>query len=376
MRTVARLIRTHGEEIRRAWTEAAKRATSAKNLTSLELASLMPEYLALLGQEPAGPDARLSTAQETLIERHLSNRLREGFNLNEILTEFALLGSCVSTFLQSETSGDRPSVAAVASLYNELYQTSTVVTRIFNEHLLEDEQTMKRYARLLERVANEPFGGPNPLPERLNEALALILEAMGARVAALLLVDGGSDRATTTAAIGPGAAELEQIAQSLEASTFAGPATAAGPEAGEVKVTPALRDSGTHALLRVRLAVHVALRCVLYVGIEDERPFTASEIRRLEGVSRALTIHLDNARLRGDLHRTLDELRVERELREHVVSVLVREVRGPLAVATASARRLPADPVGLDIVETLGRVERVVDDFLATTPAMAADRLH
>jgi len=376
MKTIAALIRTHRTEILRAWTEASKQATSAQGLTSLELASLMPEYLSLLGE-----DTPESTAKQALIERHLSNRLREGFNLNEILTEFAILGRCVSRFLQTETAGDRPSVADVTGLYAELYQTSTTVTRIFNEHLLEDEQAMKRYSRLLERIANEPLGvrdRPAPLLDRLGEVLGVVLEAMGARTAALILLDGAGDLTAPTAAIGAGAAELEQVARSLEATTFAGRTDAKDNQAAEVKTTLGLRQHGVTSLLRVGLAGHDARRCALYVGIAEERPFTASEVRRLEGLSSALAIHLDNARLRGDLRDALQEVRVERELRERVVSVVVREIRGVLGAARSSAERLAVDPVGvesqaIEIVDKLGRVERVVDDFLATTPAMAAD---
>jgi RsbT co-antagonist protein rsbRD N-terminal domain len=384
MTTIAALIRTHRSEILRAWTEHSKQATSAKDLSSLELASLMPEYLSLLGQETPEPDARLSGAKQALIERHLSNRLREGFNLNEILTEFAVLGRCVSRFLQTEAPGDRPSGAEVASLYAELYQTSTTVTRIFNEHCLEDEQTMKRYARLLERIANEPLGAHDrfaPLHDRLDEVLGLILEAMGAHTAALLLLDGNGHRMAPTAMLGAGAAELERIAQTLEATTFADRSGTTGAEAAEVQTTAALRHDGVHSLVRVGLAAHDARRCALYIGIAEGRAFTASELRRVEGLSSALAIHLDNARLRGDLRDTMNELRVERELRERVVSVLVRELRGLLGSARSSAERLATDPVGvtaqaIDIVDKLGRSERVVDDFLATTPAMDGDRVH
>lgn len=381
MRTVATLIRTHASEILHAWSEAAKQATSAKNLTAPELASFMPEYLAVLGEDGGSANAQLSTPQTMLVERHLSNRLREGFSLNEILTEFAILGRCVSPFLLASSTGDRPSAAEVASFYTELYQTSIAVTRIFNEHLLEDEQTMKRYGRLLELIADEPLGFQHrsaSLLERLNDVLALIIEAMGSRAAALLVFEGRSEQATTSASIGTGHAELDRLAHRLEATTFAESAGATGIQAGEVPPTAALRESGVHSLLRVRLAVHDARRCVLYVGAEVERPFTASETRRLEGLSRLLTIHLDNARLRGDLRRALDELGAERELRERIVSVLIREVRGPLSAARSRALHLRTNPIGVpaqagEIVETLGHVERVVDDFLASTPAMPAE---
>lgn len=378
MQTVFRLIATHGAEILEAWTEAAKNATSARSLSSLELASLMPEYLTLLGQGSTRAEARLSAAQGALIERHLANRLREGFHLNEILTEFAVLGRCVSRFVLESPNGAQISAAEIASLYSELYQTATAVTRIFNEQLLEDEQTMKRYGRLLERIAHQPLGARDPsvrTGQPLDDALALIREAMGARAAALLVFTGSGG--TETSAIGPGADEIENMARSLETTTFSGEAGATGVASGEVKPTPALRAHDVHSLLRVQLAVHDALRCVLYVGIEEERPFTASEIRRLEGLSRALTIHIDTARLRADLHVTLDEVRAERAVRERAISVLVREVRGPLAAARASARRLATEPDAdraSELDAALGRIERVVDGFLASTPAMALER--
>jgi len=60
MQTVAKLIRNHAPAILRAWTEDAKRATSAKNLTGPELESFMPDSLALLGED--GPAANPSTS--------------------------------------------------------------------------------------------------------------------------------------------------------------------------------------------------------------------------------------------------------------------------------------------------------------------------
>jgi GAF domain-containing protein len=130
--------------------------------------------------------------------------------------------------------------------------------------------------------------------------------------------------------------------------------------------------------LRIRLDVHDGLSCVIYVGIAEERRFTASEIRRLESLCSALTIHLDNARLRSDIRQKLDELTTERELREQVVSVFIRGVRGPVAAARSKAQRLLEDPASVtgkagDIVAILARVETVLDEFLATTPAVSPD---
>src|SRR5690349_16648531 len=98
MHTIADLIERHQAEILESWTEGAANASFARGLSPAELANMMPEYLALLG----GGDAdagRLSVGQQAVIERHMSNRLRQGFVLNEILTEFALLSRCFARFI-------------------------------------------------------------------------------------------------------------------------------------------------------------------------------------------------------------------------------------------------------------------------------------
>jgi hypothetical protein len=316
--TINELIRTHRSQILRAWTKAARVATSAKDLTLPELASLMPDYLSLLGGEIPVGEPRLSAAQQTLIERHLSNRLREGFDLNEILTELALLGRCIAQFIRADEGGVAPSVGEVASLYSELYQASTTVTRIFNEHVQEDEQTMKRYRRLLESSFRKPLDAvekSQSLPERLNEALSIILDAMGARTAVLLIFTGPDSAAYTATGVGSGASELMPVARTLEATVFAGRGGAGDTEAHQVNVPAALQSWGVNSLLRASLSADDGARRVLYVGIEDPRPFSASEIRRLEGLGSALGMHLDNARLRSALRRVTHELQLERELR-------------------------------------------------------------
>jgi hypothetical protein len=381
MGTLRELIDRHQSEILSAWTEAAQQAVSARDLSSLELASLMPRYLSLLGERTPEPDGRLGDAQIALIEDHLANRLREGFDLSEILTEFAVLGRCITALLAAVADDERPPFADVARLYAELFQTSTVVTRIFNEHLLEDEQSMKRYARLLGAIALEPgvAGDRAGLPgTRLAEMVELIFDALAARAVAVLLLDATGERATASAAVGEGAAELELHARSTERTAVAREVTVAEDTSRIVRPPPALVEDGIGSLLRVGYRGRSSLCCVLYVAHAADRPFTASEARRAQGLCRELAVHLDNARLHASLTEMVDELRSEREHRERVVSILVRLIRGPLAAARSNARQLLRDApdlgaVAVQMIEGLCRLETVVDDLLATTPVVRSD---
>ncbi len=142
-----------------------------------------------------------------------------------------------------------------------------------------------------------------------------------------------------------------------------------------------LRRCGVGGLLRVAHLGRSSLRCILYVAIEANRPFSASEVRRADRLTRELTIHLDNAQLHASLRDKVDELRVEREHRERVMSTIVRAIRGPLATARSSTARLltaggTLNTAGIEVIELLGGLERAVDDLLATTPTVRSDIAH
>src|SRR5678815_4971436 len=86
MHTISDLITREHEAIMARWLEQARHAASARRLDQPALIDLMPRYLASLS---AGEDGR------ELVERHFATRLRQGFQLPEIVDEFALLGRCI-----------------------------------------------------------------------------------------------------------------------------------------------------------------------------------------------------------------------------------------------------------------------------------------
>jgi GAF domain-containing protein len=271
------LIAAHGKQIAVLWSHEARQVPSARGLSERELIGTMMAYLESLGHDDAEEPARLRRGQLGLIERHLSSRMRQGFVLNEILTEFAILGRCITAVLPATGS---------ARLLAELYAGTIAATSIFNEHMLEDEQTNKHYGRLLQEIANLEGERALTLREILDELLGVIAQAMGAETAALLLSEAGSDRLILAASNGFADGELDDHVAALDPEA----------EATTLQVGDSLRARGIGSLLGIRMSSRDRLLGVLFIGIREGRPFTASEIRRVEGLSRALTMHLDGSR--------------------------------------------------------------------------------
>jgi len=363
MRTVGGVIDANQAAIVQMWMEGSREALFAEGLTQLQLKNMMPEYLSLLGRGRPGDSAGLSGAQQALIERHLSNRLRQGAVLNEILTEFAVLGRCVSRFLGSEDGADRPSVADIGRLFAELSLTCAAVTRIFSEHLLEDEQTEKRYSRLLRDIGGQSIerGHAMSLKRQVKEALALIAQAMGAQTAALLLHDAKTDRLIMSASRGVADEELEAYVRELEISA---------EESAQPPVSEALGRGGIQSVLSARLVPCHLLRGVLHVGFREERTFTANEVRRLHSLGDVLAVHLDNVHLNASLTERSEQIAAECDLRERFVSILMHDLMGPLAAARAGARKLLEDSIdgtqasATTIARSLARMEHMVHGLL------------
>jgi signal transduction histidine kinase/CheY-like chemotaxis protein len=387
---IAIIIREHHDEIIRLWTEESRRSASARGLTRPQFENLMPVFLS----ELAATDTEfghLSGRQRDLIENHLSTRLRQGFDLAEIIDEIAILGHVVARMWETSPIEQRPDALDIQRFFGELSSASTLVADMFREHMAKDEQTEKRYTRLLQLVASEALGiGEQPLQDRLKDVLELVMEAMDAQVAVLLLFDSEARTLLTAASAGVANGVLEQYASTLDPSSFAGQvATHEEPTAvldvvtTELQVNDALKQNGIHSLLGVRLPPRHKLMGVLYIGLSNTRAFLPNEVRRIETLADQLTLHLDNAKLYADLQDKINALTLERGLRERFMSVLVHDLRGPLTVAKMGSTMLIHKPELLDerrelaakIDTNIDRAERMIRDLLDTNRIRANERL-
>lgn len=378
-------LHRHRDEILTAWASEASRAASARGLSDIELKNLMPVCLsALTGGEEWGELMRH-------IHSHLSDRIRWGFEIAEVVDEFAILERCVADCVRAAPPEERPSVDELARLFVTLQRIMVQTTNTFEEHLRLDEQREKRYLRRLRTLADEALQtSEQPLVRPLKDMLGIIMEAMAAQCAALFLYDPQTELLVTRAAVGVAEEQLQEFTSSLDAASFTGriaaseePTAVDDVETTELGVSDALRRSGIHSLLGVRLPARHRIRGVMYIGIVERRPFTARECRRIEALGEGLTLHLDNARLHAELRVRIGELETERGLRERLVAILAHDLRGPLMSAKMSAQLLTrlGDRAGqrpdvmTRIERNLDRVDQMIRDLLDVSRIQAGQRL-
>ena len=241
----------------------------------------------------------------------------------------------------------------------------------------------KQYMRLLQTVADDALRAPEaPIKARLEELLKLILQAMNARNAALVLYEPQTECVITAASAGVASEEVERLATSVTVPEERTNDTEA--EAITLTLNDSLRQSGIKSLQGIRLPPHHKLFGVLYIGLDDDRPLTRRELRRLQALGYRLTLHLDNARLYTDLRQQVEEFGIERELRERFVSILAHDLRGPLSAAKMSAQLLIRRTDRVDdkgqslagrIERNLDRMDRMIRDLLDVSRVRGGQRL-
>lgn len=389
MASVAEVIHQRHGEIMSLWMEEARRAASARGLTDLALENIMPEYLSALADQIETGQLDAKDQRRKRVEIHLASRIREGFDLAEILNEFVVLGRCISQMWMSAPREEWPPPADIERLHLQIHAAITGATGIFYQHMLEDEQAEKRYLRLLQRIASEALHDRAlPLRARLPEVLEVVMEAMGARCAAFLVYN--LPRAELVLAACAGVAELETYTTSLDPKSFVGrtaahadPTSLYDVESTPLEVPDGLRRSEIHSLLGVRLPAHLDLIGVMYVGIAERREFTHREQRRIEVLAERLALHITSARLFEELRESIHALNLEKGLRERFVSLLAHDLRGPLSTARLATDLLAQRTDSRDerhglatkIGHAIDRLDHMIRDLLDANRIRAGERL-
>jgi signal transduction histidine kinase len=387
MASVADIILEHEAHIMKLWLDNARAAASARGLSATALENVMPLYLAALADQFETGQA--NDRRHKHVQGHLSTRLRQGFDLAEILEEFVLLGRCIAKVWQSLPEQQWPTAADIERLYLQIHIAMTDVTDTFHRHMLEDEQSEKRYLHRIQGIASEALHDlRTPLRERFRDLLDIVMEAMGAQCAAFLLYNVPDAKLVLVACAG--AEAIEPYATSLDPKSFVGevathdePTPVYDAVTTQLEVPDSLRRSGIHSLLGFRLPPHNDLLGVMYIGISETREFTAREVRRIESLGERLALHVENARLFDELHDKIAALDVEKALRERFVSTLAHDLRGPLSAARLAAGLLAMEPASLDerrdlavkIDHNIDRVDRMIRDLLDASRIRAGEPL-
>lgn len=387
MSTAAEFIRTHEKQIFERWFDEASQVAAARGLDRPEFTNVMPSYIASLAHAQSDLGA-FAGDRRKFVESHVASRLRLGFQVEEVVDEFLLVGTCTRRLWEAARPEDRPRPDDAERLWTELHRAAAAVTASFAKHMAEDEQIEKRYRRRLQMLATETLQpGAMPLRSRLKDVIDVIMEAMQASSAALFLYHSKTGKLVSAATAGLG--EMDGFAASSDVSSFAGwVASSTEPSAiDDVPLTrltlpESLRKSGIQSLLGVRLPPHRALLGVLYVGIAQARDFTARESGCLEVLGEQLALHLENAALFSELTASVAALHSEREMRERFVSVLAHDLRGPLSAAKMAAHlimdgaeRDEERKLALRIDRNIDRTDTMVRDLLDANRIHAGERI-
>lgn len=92
MESISQKVSQAKSEILESWRAEAQQASSAQGLSSGELMSVVAAYLDSLAESGAESGSR----RRVLLEKHVTTRIRQGFEVSEIVDEVALLGHCTS----------------------------------------------------------------------------------------------------------------------------------------------------------------------------------------------------------------------------------------------------------------------------------------
>lgn len=286
MASIGTVVRRRRDEIVQAWLTAARRTTFGRELDDTERIEGIAGFLDLLGRAPPRT-AELTEAQTRWIERHMASRLRAGFELNELQTELKILGQCIHHAVDAEPPELRPSHEEQAALAALLLRTSDAITRIFHEHLLEDSQPERRFARTIQSLADDL---DRPLHDRLCDALHLVMDAIAGDAAATHLISRRTGEVIAELWAGDGGDVLLRTTAGLDASALTTAATLA--------VDEPLRAAGFRALLGFGLGRSAAIAGGLFVALRQPEAISASQLRRLEALAETLALHIENAWLR------------------------------------------------------------------------------
>ena len=158
-------------EIVERWAVDAQKAASARGLSRPELRNLMPRLLDVL--------ATADHEEEELsayLESHLAARIRQGFDLVEMLHEFTIVERVSASVWDRLPRSERPSPEQRTRITSALQRCVVLVTAMFQEHMQHDEQQEKRYLRELQSIAYDALRTPAGAEQALLKDMLEVAE--------------------------------------------------------------------------------------------------------------------------------------------------------------------------------------------------------
>ena len=153
-------IERHGPAIEESWYEEARFSVSARALTRDQVTHGISQQLAALARLLSDRDCSNEQAlPPALVEAYVSERIRQGYELSELVQEYALLERCTYKLWSESIAGqDQHPTAAFSGVHVAVDTAIRLAISIFIRYAIEEGQAEKGDLGRLQRIASGSAG--------------------------------------------------------------------------------------------------------------------------------------------------------------------------------------------------------------------------
>jgi signal transduction histidine kinase len=352
---LAQLLRDRREEILVAWEESVRALPKASRLETPVLRDEVPDLILEIAAAVEGGNGNRSAGETP--EAHALQRLDIGFDLEEVVTEYALLRGCIVQLLEREGFA-----VDVMHIFSAEMDNAIVMAATRYHHAR--ERTLKALDRIADAAASTDLD--QFLPRLVN---VLVETTPSVDVVAIFLREG--DVLRLRAAVG------------LEAEVAAGLTVAVGEGfAGKIAATRAaravrdaasepdvrvesLRTRGARALYGVPMIERDELIGVAHMASYTAYQFSSDDQQLFRAMASRATGLIALYRVSTELRRTAEE-------RELFLGILGHDLRNPLAAISTTSEQLGRSDalpekerkMAQRILRSAARMERMIGELL------------
>ncbi|MDO9018472.1 MAG: sensor histidine kinase [Deltaproteobacteria bacterium] len=326
-------IRAHKGEILTDWMTAIRALPIARDLAHPVLLDHLPDLLERIAEMADADDGERPSLPVDASTAHALVRLEEGYDLGEVVTEYAVLRETI--LRHWERHGIRAAAPPELRILNRAidYAISVSVARFTS--------VRERTLRALDRISAAALGTDNL--ETFLPALLLVLKETTPAVdwAMLLLREG--DRLVVRAAVGLEDALARHDSVAI-GEGFAGqvalsgaPMLSHGADEDPRVTSEAVRAIGTRALFGVPLVHNGQVIGVAEAGSRVAADFSAEDKLLLNILATRATAMIEQHRLREFAEQRAADAQRATQARDEVLAIVSHDLRNPLASIVAAA---------------------------------------
>jgi signal transduction histidine kinase len=334
-------IHANAPAIMQAWEQEARQVPPAQALAHPALVDHLPRLLNDIAELIRTYDERpsLTQAANAHADDHAWERIEQGFSLDHLVSELALLRSCILRLWRNVD----PNVSV-----DDAELLTRVVDRAIQRSVLRYFEMRSRLLEGLEQIADAAFV-VDQVDEFLDRVLRIFMRfAPSIDSAAILLCEGASIRARAAVGLEE---EVRQGVNMRIGEGFAGTVAATRRPLllrrawqDPLVRSQIIRERKTCALYGVPLLDRDRVVGVAHIGSCVSEDIPEPEKRLFAALAQRATSAIIKQQLREELRRAVDELKLAAEFRERFVGIVSHDLRNPLSSIALTAGILLRSP--------------------------------